>query len=188
MLIGLTLFTHRAVEAQTGVEYATPRNYEIGGIELAGSENLDKNVVVLLSGLQVGDRIDIPGTKITKAIEKLWDQKLFDEIAISIKERIGDDVVILEIYLKELPRLSKFSFTGVKKSRIDDLRDLIQLNRGKVVNDNLIVSTKNRLENYYIEKGYLNANIVIDSKPDPNEANGMILDIAIDKGSRVKIE
>jgi outer membrane protein insertion porin family len=188
LLIGLTLFTHRAVEAQTGVEYATPRNYEIGGIELAGSENLDKNVVVLLSGLQVGDRIDIPGTKITKAIEKLWDQKLFDEIAISIKERIGDDVVILEIYLKELPRLSKFSFTGVKKSRIDDLRDLIQLNRGKVVNDNLIVSTKNRLENYYIEKGYLNANIVIDSKPDPNEANGMILDIAIDKGSRVKIE
>ena len=182
------LVTHRAAEAQTDINYATPRTYEIGGIELAGSRNLDKNVVVLLSGLNVGDRIDIPGDRITTAIEKLWDQKLFDEIAISVKDYINDDAVILEIYLKELPRLSKFSFTGVKKSRIDDLRDLIKLNRGKVVNDNLVVNTENRLRKYNVEKGYLNAKITIDQKPDPNEENGMILDIAIDKGERVKIQ
>ncbi len=182
------LVTHRAAEAQTDINYATPRTYEIGGIELAGSQNLDKNVVVLLSGLNVGDRIDIPGDRITTAIEKLWDQKLFDEIAISVKDYINDDAVILEIYLKELPRLSKFSFTGVKKSRIDDLRDLIKLNRGKVVNDNLVVNTENRLRKYNVEKGYLNAKITIDQKPDPNEENGMILDIAIDKGERVKIQ
>ena len=182
------LVTHRAAEAQTDINYATPRTYEIGGIELAGSRNLDKNVVVLLSGLNVGDRIDIPGDRITTAIEKLWDQKLFDEIAISVKDYVNDDAVILEIYLKELPRLSKFSFTGVKKSRIDDLRDLIKLNRGKVVNDNLVVNTENRLRKYNVEKGYLNAKITIDQKPDPNEENGMILDIAIDKGERVKIQ
>ena len=188
MVLITVLVTHRAAEAQTDINYATPRTYEIGGIELAGSRNLDKNVVVLLSGLNVGDRIDIPGDRITTAIEKLWDQKLFDEIAISVKDYVNDDAVILEIYLKELPRLSKFSFTGVKKSRIDDLRDLIKLNRGKVVNDNLVVNTENRLRKYNVEKGYLNAKITIDQKPDPNEENGMILDIAIDKGERVKIQ
>ncbi len=186
-MLGLLVVSHRAVKAQTEIDYATPQSYEIGGIELAGSKNLDKNVVVLLSGLNVGDRIEIPGEKITRAIEKLWEQRLFDEIAISIREQVNDEVVILEIYLKELPRLSKFSFTGVRKARIDDLRDLIKLNRGKVVNENLLVSTRNRLRKYYIEKGYLNARIAIEQKPDPDEANGMILNIAIDKGPRVKI-
>jgi len=161
--------SHRAVEAQGGLDYSVQKTYEIGDITLAGSENLDRNVVVLLSGLAVGDKIEIPGERITKAIEKLWDQKLFDEIAISIKEIKNEEVVILEIYLKELPRLSKFSFTGVQKSRIDDLRELIQLNRGKVVNENLIVSTQNQLKNYYVDKGFLNAQIDIDQQRDSTE-------------------
>ena len=180
--------SHRAAKAQEGLDYSVQKTYEIGDITLAGSENLDRNVVVLLSGLAVGDKIEIPGERITKAIEKLWDQKLFDEIAISIKEIKNDEVVILEIYLKELPRLSKFSFTGVQKSRIDDLRELIQLNRGKVVNENLIVSTQNQLKNYYVDKGYLNARIDIEQQRDSTEENGMILDIAITKGPRIKIE
>lgn len=185
LLLGIS---NRAVEAQNNLDYSVQKTYEIGDITLAGSDNLDRNVVVLLSGLAVGDKIEIPGERITKAIEKLWDQKLFDEIAISITDIKNDEVVFLEIYLKELPRLSKFSFTGVQKSRIDDLRELIQLNRGKVVNENLIVSTQNQLKKYYVDKGYLNAEINVEQQRDSTEENGMILRIAIDKGERVKIE
>ncbi len=189
LLIGMSLHAIGQIDFRGGLNdlnYDYPKEYEIAGITLSGSENLDKNVVELISGLKVGQRIKVPGEEITKAITNLSKQNLFDEIAISAAKVKGDKIW-LDFYLKELPRLTKFSFRGVKKSKVDDIRDLIQLNRGKVVNDNLIINTKNKIRDYYVDKGNLNATVEIEKEMDPDENNGMILHIKIDEGQRVKV-
>ncbi|MBO7382325.1 MAG: hypothetical protein J6U03_03025, partial [Muribaculaceae bacterium] len=42
-----------------------PRKYEIAGIKVTGVDNYEDFIVIGYSGLNVGDRIDIPGPDIT---------------------------------------------------------------------------------------------------------------------------
>ena len=93
------------------INYSTPVEYEIGGITISGVQFLDNTVLITLSGLAVGDKIKVPGEEINKAIQKLWEQGLFGDIKITAT-KVQGNLIFLDIYLKEKPRLSKFSFTG----------------------------------------------------------------------------
>ena len=98
--------------------YVPGMEYEIGGILVTGADHLDPSVIQLLSGLTAGDRLTLPGEKVTNAIKTLWNQKLFDNVQIYVHERQGD-IVFLTIALQPLPKLSKFYFTGLTKPQQD---------------------------------------------------------------------
>lgn len=169
------------------IDYSSPKEYIIGGVTVSGVQYLDHNVLIMLSGLQVADRIEIPGDKIRKAIEKLWDQGLFDNISISAT-KFTDDLVFLNIDLKERPRLSKFSFKGLKKSEADDMREKIKLMKGDVVTENVIIRTTNIIKKHFNGKGFLNTDVEIEQiVSDSLKANEISLVIKVDKNQKVKI-
>jgi len=168
------------------LDYNNPKEYEIGGITVSGVKFLDGNVLIMLSGLTVGDRVLVPGSEITNAVKKLWDQGLFEDIRISVTSVIGDQI-FLDIYLRERPRLSKFSFSGIKKSDADNIREKIRLVKGDYVTDNLIMKTRNIIKKYYEDKGFLNADVDIELKKDSATANLVTMVINISKNGRVKI-
>ncbi len=84
--------------------------------------------------------------------------------------------------------MSTFSFTGVKKSEADNLRDEIKLASGDVVTDNLIIRTTNTIKNYYRDKGFLDASVKIIQIEDSLRKNHVRLRIDLDKKERVKIQ
>lgn len=169
------------------IDYSKPKEYEIGGITISGIKYLDQNVLVQLSGLKIGQTISVPGDEISKAIAKLWKHGLFGDVEISVTKIMGEKV-FLDIYLQERPRLSKFKFEGITKAQADDLRDEVKLVRGSQVTEDLLQTTTNRIKAYYKEKGFYNADVDISVKPDSLMPNTVILDIAINKNNRVKIE
>lgn len=169
------------------LDYNKPKEYEIGGITVVGVRFLDNYALVKLTGLEVGDKIQVPGDKIAGAIKKLWVQGLFDDIAVNIK-KIDGNLIFLEVVLKERARLSRFSFSGVKKTEADEIREKIKLVAGKVLNDNLLNNTENLIKKYYAEKGYLNAKVELIQSPDSLLLNSVMLKIKIDKNERVKID
>ena len=168
------------------ISYERPVEYEIAGITVSGIENLDKNAIITLSGLDVGSKIMVPGEKLSKAITKLWDQNLFADITINVSKVLGSNI-FLEIYLEELPKLSKFGFQGASKSEVDKIRDKIELTRGEIVTDNIINNTKHVIIEYFKDKGYLNTVVEISQVTDPSSLSSVILDIDINKGEKVKI-
>jgi outer membrane protein insertion porin family len=168
------------------IDYTQPKDYEIGGVTVSGIQYLDQNVLVMISGLKVGDNIKIPSDKFRNAIKKLWDQGLFEYVNISVTS-VNDNVVFLNIDLRERPRLSKFAFEGVKKAEADKIRDEIQIVRGDVVTDNLLNTAKNRIVSFYTKKGYLDAEVDIIQTPDTTKPNSMILTFDIDKNDRIRI-
>jgi len=169
------------------INYERPIDYLIGDIEVEGIKYLDKNVIIMLSQLEVGERVKIPGETITKAIHKLWDQGLFDNISITAT-KFEAGKVYLKIYLQERPRLSKFSFDGIRKSEADDIREKINLSRGEVVTDHLLIRTTNIIKDFYADKGFLNAEVEIREKPDQAQENFEDLLIKIRKNRKVKIK
>lgn len=168
------------------VDYADPVDYEIGGITVSGVKYLDNNALITLSGLSVGDKIKIPGDKTAKAIEKLWAQGLFEYIKIEIS-KIQGTIIFLNIDLKERPRLTRFSFTGIRKGEADDIREKIKLTRGDIVTDHLIMKTNAKIRDFFIEKGYLNVTVKTNSIIDTTSENTMWLDINIHKNKKVSI-
>jgi len=171
---------------QAGVDYANPREYTIGGITVSGVKYLDGNVLIMLSGLNVGEKMKVPSDKITVSVRKLWEQGLFEDIQITVT-KIIDNQIFLDIWMKERPRLSKFQFNGIKKSDADEIREKIRLVKGEYVTDNMILKTKNIIRKYYTDKGFLNVQINVIQKKDTATSNDVVLFININKNHRVKI-
>ena len=168
------------------IDYSLPRDYEIGGITVTGVKYLDPQVLVMISGLQPGETIQVPGDKITNAIRKLWDQGLFEDINITSTLKIGRKI-FLNIDLKERPRISKFSFKGVKKSEAEELRKKINLSRGDVATEHTYTKTTRIIEDYYAEKGFHNVLVNVEAKADTTRDNYVDIILDVDRGSKVRI-
>lgn len=168
------------------VDYGRPKEYEIAGITVEGTQNVDKNALMMISGLRVGNTVKVPGNDFSQAIKKIWEQGMFEDVAINATDFVGDKV-FLEIVIRERPRVSKFSFKGVKKTEADEIRNKINLSRGDVATDHLLTKTRRIIEDYYYEKGYLNADIDIEQVADTTRNGYVDMVINIDKSHKVKI-
>lgn len=166
---------------------ALPKEYEIGGIVVEGAEHLDSKVLTLLSGLTVGDKVQVPGEKFSTAIENLWKQGLFEDVKITATKTQGN-YIFLKITVLERPRLSKFSLKGMTKSEADDVREKISLTKGKVVTDALLAMTEQKIKDFFINKGYMDTKVTITQEKETKYENSVIVNIAVDKGSKVRIQ
>jgi outer membrane protein insertion porin family len=169
------------------LNYANPQEYEIAEITVSGTETLNTEALISLSGLRVGDRINIPGDALSTAINKLWKQGIIGDVAIYITKTEGDQV-FLNIEMSERPRLSRIKISGVGKTQQSDLNDKIKLIRGRVVTDALIKNTELTVKNYYTEKGFLNAEVRIVPENDTTQTNNVILNVDIKKNKKIKID
>lgn len=166
--------------------YASPKEFIIGGVRVSGTRYLDESVLISISNLPVGDTIQVPGERISKAIENLWKQGLFSDIRV-VATRTQGSLIFLELQLQERPRLSKFSFKGVTKSEADKIREQINLERDRVITENVLTNTRNKVRLFFVDKGYLNTEVTIREIRDSTFANREILEINVDKKKRVSI-
>ena len=191
LLITFLLLTALSITAQVGsqpvMDAAVPLEYEIGGITVSGTKSTDPNAVKLFTGLQVGDKVTVPGERISKAITNLWEQKLFSDISIEAAE-IRGRTIFLHIIVVEKPRLSRFKFEGVTKSEGDKLRDEIQLVRGQQVNDAVVANTRTMIRKYFVDKGFHKATATVIERSDTLMENSVLLILKVDKGPKVKIK
>jgi outer membrane protein insertion porin family len=169
------------------INFAQPKEYELGGITVSGIRYLDEGVLITLTGLNIGERFKIPGDKIATAIENLWKQGLLSDIKVTAT-KINGDRIFLNFELSERPRLSKFAFSGISKNEADKLRDKLQLVKGKVITENLIQITKNQVKDYYVEKGFLFVETTITTEKDTiGGPNQELMRISVSNKKRVKI-
>jgi outer membrane protein insertion porin family len=168
------------------LSYLNPKDYIIGGITVTGTKNLDKDVLITISKLTKGDKINLPGEANAAVIKALYDQHLFDDVQLNIT-KIDLDTIYLEISVHELPRLSKFHITGLRKGEIDDVQKLLTDKNMKIVNQNLLSTTSAIIIKNFAEKGFLNTTVNIKERKDPGDANSIILDVAVDKRNKVMI-
>lgn len=160
--------------------------YRVAGLTVLGAEYTDVQAIKLFSALQIGDEIAVPGEATARAIRNLWEQQLFGDVSIEVAE-IRDKDIYLVIRVEELPRLTRYQFTGVSRSEQETLKGKIDLLTGRVVNENVVATARKRLRDYYEDKGYWDAKIDIDQVADTSFANGAKLTIAIDKGQKIKV-
>lgn len=161
--------------------------YELGGVTVKGAHFSDEKAVLALSGLQVGDKLEIPGSRIGQAIKALWKQELFNDVKIYVTRKV-ERVVFLEIEVEEAIRFSTYSIKGIRKREQETLKKYInkQIKPGERWNLNKANRLKQALYGYFQEEGYAFAEINIE-KQLLHQRNELKLLIQIDKGAKQKI-
>ncbi len=163
------------------------RKYTIADIAVTGCENLEKKVLINLSGLRVGQEIAIPGDDITQALKRFWNHGLFSDVKI-YQTKIEDKQVWLEIALKERPRLSVMNFNGVKSSERKELEEKVAMMQNTQVTPFLITRTEKYVKDFFVGKGYYNVEVKVLQRNDPDKDNYVVLDVNVDKKDKVKVK
>jgi outer membrane protein insertion porin family len=165
-----------------------PKEYVIAGIQVSGIKHLDTSIVSSISGLLPGDKYMHPGEDIfAKAITALWKQKLFSNVQVFVT-KIEDNKVWVELNVQERARLGNFKFFGINKSEEEDIMAKVNLAKQTIVTENTIRETKERINKFFSDKGYLNVSVDIQQKPDTTFSNSIAMDIYIKKGQKVHID
>ena len=169
------------------ISYAgTPRQMELAGLAVKGVEGYEDYVLSSLSGLTIGQTISVPGVEITDAVKRYWKHGLFSKVSISADSIVGNKVYLC-IYLATRPRVSVINYYGLKKSERQDMDSKLGIMRGSQITPNMIDRAKILAKKYFDEKGYNNAEIEITQRDDVTGNNEVILDITIDKKSKMKV-
>jgi outer membrane protein insertion porin family len=164
-----------------------PKEYTISSIRVTGAHFLDTAIVSSISGLQIGDKIMIPGSDaFAKAINNLWKQKLFSDVQIYIAGT-HDDRIDIEISVQERPRLAEVHFVGAKKTEQDDLKSKIGMTKSTIITENTRRSAVEAIRNFYTEKGYQNVQVRIEEQKAPNLTNSNNITFYITKGAKVHV-
>lgn len=169
------------------ISYAgTPRSGVLGGIAVSGVEGYEDYMLASISGLTVGQKIELPGQAITDAVKRYWKHGLFSKVQIAADSIVGDKIY-LHFYLALRPRVSTINYIGVKKSEREDLETKLGLLKGSQITPNMIDRAELLAKNYFDDKGYKNAEINIQQRDDVANKNQVILDVIIDKKEKMKV-
>lgn len=169
------------------ITYAgSPRDVVIGGINVSGMSGYEDYMLTGISGLTVGQHIELPGTAITEAVKRYWKHGLFSEVQIAADSLVGDKVY-LHISLKARPRVSQINYIGLKKSERQDMEQKLGILKGGQITPNMIDRAKILGKKYFEDKGFKNADIEIQQRDDVASKNEVILDVIIDKKEKMRV-
>ena len=179
------LFSFNSVAQETA--YIKGNEYILKEVSVSGLKNFNEQTVITYTGLKEGQKIRIPGEEISAIISKLWKLDLFSDINFYLTN-VKNGEASIQIDIIELPTLSEFKITGLKKSKIETIVSETELKKGKKITENFIKTTKNYIVNKYKKDGFLNTKVSINILPDSSEVNFSKMLIKVDLGDRVKID
>lgn len=163
-----------------------PKTYEIAGIRVTGLPDADEYSLISSCGLAVGDRVEIPGDAISRAVKRFYRQGIYSRVQIKAEKIVGDKIW-LEIALRQLPRMSEMTFTGAKSGEVKDIKERLGMVEGQQLTPNIIARAKQIVEKYYNSKGFKNAKVEVRQHNDLSKENQVILQFDITRSDKVKV-
>ncbi len=180
-----------AQQADCGVEvdYNNPKKYVVGGVSLEGNQYLSRDQILQVSGLREGMEVTVPGEDISNVITRLWHQRYFEDVAVSIDSLVPTrDTAYFKITIVERPRVSRWLFSGVKSGEQKELEERLNLRRGGEFSEYVAKTSTDIIKRYYKEKGFYNVKVDVNTKRDTVIKSAIRVQFAVDKGEKVKIE
>ncbi len=177
--------------AQTDVvvDYNNPKKYVVGDVKVEGMKYVSEQRILSISGLDKGKEIQIPGSDISDATRRIYQQRFFSQVAVTIDSLYPTkDTVVLKIALKERPRVSRWDYKGIKKGERTDIQERVKLKKGVELSDYTIKTSTDIIKRYYAEKGFIRAEVNVTQVTDTVINNAVRVTFNIKKGPKVKIK
>ena len=178
-----------AQEGGVEVDYSRPAKYKVGGVSVQGNNYFSENQIISLTGLQKGMDITVPSDELSGIVRRLWLQRYFEDVSMEIDHLSADrDSAFLVIKIIERPRVSKWSFTGVKSGEKKDLQERLNLRRGGEFSDYVEKTSSDIIKKYYAEKGFLNCKVKAEVQKDTIIKKAIRVNFDVERGEKVKVQ
>ena len=187
LAVAALLILPLSISAQD-VDYSSPKTYVIGGVRVSGIKYLSEEQILSVTGLTKGEKITIPSLELSDILKRVWAQRYFSDAGFFIDSLSQNrDTVWLGLHLQERPRVSRWSFSGIRSGQKSDLTERLKLKRGSELSDYIIESSTNIIKKYFHEKGFLKCEVKVLQEEDPVVQNAVRVTFDINRGPRVKI-
>ena len=184
-LIAVGFFVGNPFYAQTS-GFVKGKTYKLDSVSVSGIKTFNEQTVISYSGLNIGEKIKVPGEKISAMINKLWALELFSDINVFVT-KVNNNNISLELEIVELPTLTNVKINGLKKSKIDVIIKDTDLVEGKKLSESFLTNTKNYIINKYQKEGFLDTKVSLNTIKDTVGTNSYKMVVNVDRGPRIKI-
>lgn len=171
------------------VDYNNPRKYIVGGISVEGNKGFHNDKILQQTGLRKGMEVTIPGEDISSIVNRLWMQRYFQDVAVYADSlSASKDTIFLKLVVKERPRVTRWTFTGVKSGEKKDLQERLNFKRGGEYSDYVAKTSIDIIKRYYKDKGFLDVRVEPRVQKDTIIGNAIRVNYDVDRGPRIKIK
>ena len=189
LLLLLTLMAVPAMAQEVEIDYNNPKKYIVGGVKVEGNHYFSPEQIIQLSGLQPGIEVTAPGEEISSIVNRLWLQKYFEDVAVVIDSLApAKDTAFFKIAIIERPRVSRWTFSGVRSGEEKELLERLNLRRGGEFSDYVSKTASDIIKRYYKEKGFLNCEVDVTTQRDTVIKRAIRVNFGINRGEKVKIQ
>ncbi len=171
------------------VDYNNPERYIVGGVDVEGNSYFSPAQIASLSGLQKGMEVTVPSEELSAIVNRIWLQRFFEDVALVVDSLAPTrDTAFFKIRIKERPRVSRWTFSGVKSGEQKELQERLNLRRGGEFSDYVAKTSSDIIKRYYKEKGFLLTEVDVQTKRDTVVKGAIRVNFAVNKGEKVKIK
>ena len=191
LLLGLAGLSLRAQTGRESIEidYGNPKTYVVGGVGVEGNQYFGENQVLQLTGLRPGMKLTVPGEDVTGVVKRLVAQRFFEDVAMVVDSlNVAQDTAWFKIVVKERPRVSRWTYSGVKSGERKDLQDRLNLRPGREFSDYVQRTSEDIIKRYYKEKGYLLCEVDTQVQKDTMIRSAIRVNFDVKKGNKVRIK
>ncbi len=162
-----------------------PKQYYVRRVNIHGVKYLNHDLIRTSAGLLPGDSIFLPGSYISHAVQRLWNQRYYSDVQVGAT--ILGDSVDLELILHERPLVNSWNFSGISKGKQKDLLEKLKLKRGTELSDYVIDKNTKLIKAHFSEKGFRNTEVKVRIENDSVRTRTVNVTFDIDRKDRVKI-
>ena len=171
------------------VDYNNPKEYIVSGISVEGNKYVSSNKIIDFTGMVEGMKLTVPGDDVSSIIDRLWFSTYFEDATIAIDSIVPTrDSAYFKISVVERPRVSAWTYAGIKSGERKEIEERVNLRRGGVFSDYVAKTATDIILRYYKEKGFLLAKVDVQPQVDSMIKGAIRVNFAIDKGKKVKIK
>ena len=192
--LALILFAGLSASAQNTrdeieIDYSRPQQYILGGVGVEGNNHVNENQLISLTGLHPGMKLTIPGDDVSSIVKRLWAQRYFEDVAVVV-DRISAarDTAWLKIVVKERPRVSRWTYTGVKSGEKKDLQERLNLRPGREFSEYVRTTSEDIIKRYYKEKGYQLVEVDTQVKKDSVIRSAIRVNFDVRRGKKIRVK
>jgi len=188
LLLGGILLQAQEVRSGIEIDYNRPRKYKVGGVRVEGNRYFNEHQILQLIGLQKGQEVTVPGEDITGIVKRLVAQRYFEDVAVVLDSLNHEaDSAWFTVAIRERPRVSRWTYSGVKNSERKDLQERLNLRPGREYSDYVKKTSEDIIKRYYKEKGFLQVEVDTQVQQDTMIRSAIRVNFAVNKGRKIRI-
>ena len=189
LLVPCAVMQAQTTRSAIEIDYNRPQKYIVGGVGVEGNRFFNKHQILQLTNLQPGMEVTVPGEDITGIVHRLVAQRYFEDVAVVVDSLSARrDTAWFMVCVKERPRVSLWTYSGVTSSEKKDLQERLNLRRGREYSEYVRYASVDIIERYFKEKGFLKTQVDVQVSRDTVIKGTVRVNFAVDKGRKSRIK